>query len=343
MQRKISALLIVSTLLLVCTVFEAYLVYSTWTFRNSCVHVEGLVYDDRVTAPNTHYPSFVFAYKGDSIRIESTTGTEPPEYQIGDRVSMLVPPDSPRDARVDSFTELWLAPMIFGVFNLVLLIISLIVRRAQAKDQEAAQAYVFQGRGLGTSMNTGPGMNSGLYTGGSTLGPNLRSTPLQSDEQFQKQRHDFRQRFAKARELNDNVMLKVTLFFLGIGLLLLCIGLFLANREYDFSTHNEKRVARIVEYSRSRRYIYPLYEMRTAEGDTVRAYGRIGSTTADHELGAQVEVFFDPQDNSIREADFFSMYFPALICGGIGLAFMAFGGGFRILLKRDREQNQELA
>jgi hypothetical protein len=49
----------------------------------------------------------------------SSTGTNPPSYEEGERVEVLYRADSPEDAEIDGFASLWLLPLIFGGIGLV--------------------------------------------------------------------------------------------------------------------------------------------------------------------------------------------------------------------------------
>jgi hypothetical protein len=50
---------------------------------------------------------------------QSSTGSNPPSYEEGERVEVLYHGDSPEDARINGFASLWLLPLIFGGLGLV--------------------------------------------------------------------------------------------------------------------------------------------------------------------------------------------------------------------------------
>ncbi|MCT9084367.1 DUF3592 domain-containing protein [Streptomyces fulvoviolaceus] len=50
----------------------------------------------------------------------SSTGSNPPSYEEGERVEVLYRADSPEDARLNGFASLWLLPLIFGGIGLVI-------------------------------------------------------------------------------------------------------------------------------------------------------------------------------------------------------------------------------
>ncbi|GAA2510422.1 hypothetical protein GCM10010406_53490 [Streptomyces thermolineatus] len=73
--------------------------------------------DDRPSA----YPVVEFTSADGTHRtFRSSTGSNPPAYEEGERVEVLYRADSPEDARIDGFLSLWLLPMIFGGIGLVL-------------------------------------------------------------------------------------------------------------------------------------------------------------------------------------------------------------------------------
>jgi hypothetical protein len=49
----------------------------------------------------------------------SSTGSNPPSYEEGDRVEVLYRADSPDDAEINGFASLWLLPLVFGGLGLL--------------------------------------------------------------------------------------------------------------------------------------------------------------------------------------------------------------------------------
>ncbi|PLW72377.1 DUF3592 domain-containing protein [Streptomyces sp. SCUT-3] len=67
------------------------------------------------------YPVVEFTSADGTHRtFRSSTGSNPPAYEKGERVEVLYRADSPEDARIDGFLSLWLLPMVFGGVGLVL-------------------------------------------------------------------------------------------------------------------------------------------------------------------------------------------------------------------------------
>lgn len=55
--------------------------------------------------------------KGKEITFEELGKEKPAPYAIGDRVQVLYPPQSPRNARIDSYSSLWGLPTIVGILG----------------------------------------------------------------------------------------------------------------------------------------------------------------------------------------------------------------------------------
>jgi Protein of unknown function (DUF3592) len=74
--------------------------------------------DGQVTT--TFSPEFTFAdADGKSYTVLSANSSSPPEFAEGQTVRVLYNPVNPGSARIDSFTQLWVAPIIFGAFGVV--------------------------------------------------------------------------------------------------------------------------------------------------------------------------------------------------------------------------------
>ncbi|MDF3148841.1 MULTISPECIES: DUF3592 domain-containing protein [unclassified Streptomyces] len=67
------------------------------------------------------YPVVEFtSADGTSRTFRSSTGSNPPSYEEGERVEVLYRADSPEDARINGFASLWLLPLVFGGIGLVI-------------------------------------------------------------------------------------------------------------------------------------------------------------------------------------------------------------------------------
>lgn len=76
----------------------------------------------------TYRPTVRFtAADGKEITFTSSTGSSPPSHREGDTVRVLYEPGLPQHAEIDSFFDLWLAPLIAGIFGVVFPLVGLAV------------------------------------------------------------------------------------------------------------------------------------------------------------------------------------------------------------------------
>ncbi|MGW0337911.1 DUF3592 domain-containing protein [Streptomyces sp. NPDC003011] len=74
----------------------------------------------RVNDGPVAYPVVEFTSADGTPRtFRSSTGSNPPSYEEGERVEVLYRADSPDDARIKGFASLWLLPLIFGGIGLL--------------------------------------------------------------------------------------------------------------------------------------------------------------------------------------------------------------------------------
>ncbi|MEU6678960.1 DUF3592 domain-containing protein [Streptomyces sp. NPDC046853] len=86
----------------------------------------------------TAYPVVQFtAADGKSRTFEDSMGSNPPAYDLMERVEVLYRADSPEDARINSFTSLWLLPLIFSGIGLLIggigVTIGIVLRRRRPR------------------------------------------------------------------------------------------------------------------------------------------------------------------------------------------------------------------
>ena len=102
--------------------------FKRFEFLRSGLRTQGVVVDqfksvsravddeDRkaTSGPNvSYYPVIEFADKGaETIRFQGSTGSGVPEYAIGTRVMVVYQPDDPHQAKIVSFSQLWLGPLV---------------------------------------------------------------------------------------------------------------------------------------------------------------------------------------------------------------------------------------
>lgn len=88
-----------------------------------------------------YYPVVEFNLPdGTSKQVQLSEGSWPPEYEVGQPVTILYDPAKPLDARIQSPSSTllkWILPGILGILGISFLAITLIVRRFLATDSES--------------------------------------------------------------------------------------------------------------------------------------------------------------------------------------------------------------
>ena len=72
-------------------------------------------------------------------RITNAVASSPPAYDVGEHVEVIYQPNDPENARIDSFAESWLLPLVLGVFGTVFLGFALAIFRSRRQvEHESA-------------------------------------------------------------------------------------------------------------------------------------------------------------------------------------------------------------
>lgn len=77
--------------------------------------------DGRSRESTAYHPTVRFRADGRTYTFTSSTGSDPPAYEVGDRVPVVYDPADPGDARVNTFWSLYLAPIVLGGLAVVFL------------------------------------------------------------------------------------------------------------------------------------------------------------------------------------------------------------------------------
>jgi heme/copper-type cytochrome/quinol oxidase subunit 2 len=76
--------------------------------------------DDRTSYHPVYYPVVEFKIaENDTFRFESSFGSNPPSYRIGEKVEVLYDPASPGNAKIKSFLSLWVGVVILGILGFI--------------------------------------------------------------------------------------------------------------------------------------------------------------------------------------------------------------------------------
>lgn len=103
---------------------SAYLTYDTRRALSVGVRADGEVtdlYENRDSDGDiTYRPRVRFRTReGDSVEFTSSVGSHPAAFGVGETVAVIYNPASPDDARIDSFFQLWFAPLLLGGMGVV--------------------------------------------------------------------------------------------------------------------------------------------------------------------------------------------------------------------------------
>ncbi|HSD12543.1 MAG TPA: DUF3592 domain-containing protein, partial [Patescibacteria group bacterium] len=102
----------------------------TRSFIAGAARADGTVIDlvasSSSDSSTTYRPTVRFtAADGREITFTSSTGSSPPSHREGDAVRVLYEPSLPQHAEIDSFFDLWLGPLIAGIFGVVFPLVGL--------------------------------------------------------------------------------------------------------------------------------------------------------------------------------------------------------------------------
>ena len=108
----------------VMIVYGLKLFYDTVIFLRAAARTIGTVirFDGAQNSNPQGKNLAVFEYRtndGSVYQLTSTVVTDPPAYEIGDTATLLYHKRNPRNARIKSFTELWLVQVLLIVFGII--------------------------------------------------------------------------------------------------------------------------------------------------------------------------------------------------------------------------------
>lgn len=110
-----------------------YIAYSRYSFFNSSTEkvearVKDVIEKNRRKGTKTktsYYPIFEFTKPDGTVHtIESDLATNPPQYEVGEIVTLYYNPSNPHDARPYSIIDSWIIPMVFIFFGILMFWIS---------------------------------------------------------------------------------------------------------------------------------------------------------------------------------------------------------------------------
>jgi hypothetical protein len=142
---------------------------------------------------------------------------------------------------------------------------------------------------------------------------------------------------AAGRRRIDRGALMCFLIFVGVGLVLVGMAVWLGLREYELKERGVAVRATVVENLRERRGFTPVFAFQW-EGAERRVPSGMSSSVNGrpvYEVGDAVDLRVDPRDpDRISTDDWFYSWFATTLLGFIGAMFLLVGGGVSLLFLR---------
>ena len=123
----------------------AFAIHTAW-FLNHSASATGTIVDlldvlDAEDNSHTYAPVFRFtADGGTAYTITSHNSTNPPEFSIGEKVTVRYLPSNPAGARIQSFFQLWFVSAMFGSIGLAFLLTGYVLHRTARRKLRTATA-----------------------------------------------------------------------------------------------------------------------------------------------------------------------------------------------------------
>lgn len=86
--------------------------------------------DDKMSTYITYAPVIRYQFDGKEHTFTSPVSSSDPEYEVGDEVELLVDPENPRDASIDSFMGTWFVTALLSGMGLIFSLVGFFVARA---------------------------------------------------------------------------------------------------------------------------------------------------------------------------------------------------------------------
>jgi hypothetical protein len=101
---------------------------TSWNLTRDGATAEGQVIKLKESAATedsgiTYTPVISYEVYGQTHVFTSNVSSDPPAYNVGDRVNVVYEVANPAKARIDSWRELWLLPVILGISAVIVAIV----------------------------------------------------------------------------------------------------------------------------------------------------------------------------------------------------------------------------
>jgi hypothetical protein len=109
-----------------------YVGKSSWELKQQGASATGSVVSLREVPETdnsgvTYAPVINYDVNGRTYTYESSNSSDPPAYDVGEKVQLLYRPNDPEDVRVNSWFDLWFLPAMLGGGGVVVAIVSIVM------------------------------------------------------------------------------------------------------------------------------------------------------------------------------------------------------------------------
>lgn len=139
-------------------------IYTTW-FLSRSMPANGTVISLRpITNAEdnsiAYAPVFAFAARdGNIYTVSSDTGSNPPGFEPKQQVKVLYEKSHPTNAKIASFGQLWLFPLVFGIIGATAIAVGFVLLRYERRRNPQFRLFPF-GAGLPGRLLGGPKVDS---------------------------------------------------------------------------------------------------------------------------------------------------------------------------------------
>jgi hypothetical protein len=125
-----------------------FAIYTAW-FLHGSVAANGTVVGMRTTTDAednsvTYAPVFSFAASdGNTYTVSSDTGSNPPGFELKQQVKVLYEEGRPTNAKIATFGQLWLFPLLFGIVGATAIAVGFFLLRYERRRNPQFKVFSF--------------------------------------------------------------------------------------------------------------------------------------------------------------------------------------------------------
>ncbi|MBE8726537.1 DUF3592 domain-containing protein [Flavobacterium hungaricum] len=134
-----------------------YLYQNKREFLDKAITVQGTVKElisSRSKNSTTYKPLVSFITKdGKQIEYTSSVSSNPPSYEVGEKVEIFYDPADPYDADINGFASLWLGPLVLGILGIIFFSIGFSIILFGRMKQKKIEDLKFNGKSISTKYD----------------------------------------------------------------------------------------------------------------------------------------------------------------------------------------------